>query len=203
MFKRLIHGYSQLLLEHPVKTKSITCGIITSLGDAITQNIVNKTSSSDNHSLIRSCKMFAYGCFLGPIIHNWLKLLEFVFPISQNATTRQKFIATLKRVGLEISIYSPFITSTFYTINTTIDYYYPDEKTPNFINEQRLRGDSLINVLKSKIERDLLDTYSVSVRFWPFVQTVNYFFTPLIYRPLVINFISVGWNAFLCSKQQQ
>ena len=38
---------------------------------------------------------------------------------------------------------------------------------------------------------------------WPAVTFVNILFVPLLYRTLVVNFFSLGWNLFLSMKNEQ
>ncbi|KAF0980280.1 hypothetical protein FDP41_013494 [Naegleria fowleri] len=204
----LIRRYSELLIEHPVKTKSISCGVITCLGDAITQNLIVHNSSSKNdatqHSLIRSLKMFAYGTIvLGPILHNWFRIMEHAFPFQATMTAKERAHTVLKRVVTEAFSYSPAIISTFYLVNTTVDYYMPDSKTPSYFDEFRKNGMSLWQVLTFKFQKDFLASYSVSLKMWPFAQAINYYLIPPIYRVLFVNTVALGWNAFLCKRQQQ
>ncbi|KAG2391833.1 hypothetical protein C9374_013318 [Naegleria lovaniensis] len=208
----LIRRYSELLIEHPVKTKSISCGIITCLGDAITQNMIAKSSKNNSHhdnttqqhSLVRSLKMFAYGTIvLGPILHNWFRIMEHAFPLQATMNAQERARTVVKRVVTEAFSYSPAIISTFYLVNTTVDYYMPDSKTPSYMDDFRKNGESLWQVLKFKFQKDFLATYDVSLKLWPFAQAINYYLIPPIYRVLFVNTIALGWNAFLCKRQQQ
>ena len=174
----LITRYSELLVSHPLLTKSISSGIIATLGDAITQQMLhtNHNTNERNHSFIRSIKMFAYGSLvLGPVLHNWFRFMDHVIPMPAILTTRQKTKTVLTRVVFEAMTYSPAIISTFYLVNTTVDFYAPDEKTPSYIQEKKMNGDSLWAVLRYKFEKDFLASYSVSLRLWPFVQAFTYY----------------------------
>lgn len=174
----LLRRYSELLVSHPLTTKSISSGIIASLGDAVTQQMLhtNTNANERNHSLIRSLKMFAYGTFvLGPILHNWFRFMDHVIPLNASMARREKVKQVLTRVGVEAFTYSPAIISTFYLVNTTVDFFVPDDKTPMYISEMKESGQTLASVLAFRFEKDFLASYSVSLRLWPFVQTVTYY----------------------------
>ena len=185
----LLRRYSELLIEHPVKTKSVTAGVITALGDGLTQHIMisnqNKKADTESpnakhehHSMVRSLKMFAYGTiFIGPILHNWFRILDHVMPMTPENTATQfkRFGTVIKRVVVEASTYSPFIISTFFVVNTATDYYTPDKRTPDHVLLHRKEGSSLFDVIRFKFERDFLETYGVSLRLWPLVQTFNFY----------------------------
>lgn len=195
MFSSLFTRYSQLLIEHPIKTKAITCGVITAASDCITQHMLSRNLPSEHQhfSYIRSFKMFSYGLLaLGPILHNWFRIVEYCLPFKANATPRQRVLNIIKRVALESITYNPFIITTFYTINTTMDYYLTDEKTPPFIVEQIAKGESLGEVLRHKIERDFVNSYAFGLQLWPAAQAVNYFCKFVQFRKYFDDFKYMG-----------
>ncbi len=41
------------------------------------------------------------------------------------------------------------------------------------------------------------DTLKASYKLWPLVQFVNFYLVPLNYQLLFLNFVAIGWTAFL------
>ena len=92
-FKQTFHKawnlYSQMLIQYPITTKGLTCGVCVTTSDAFTQHkqFISKKSQSDNpeeehsHSHLRSVKLFIYGTvLLGPSLHYWFRALDRILP---------------------------------------------------------------------------------------------------------------------------
>jgi hypothetical protein len=82
LLSRFVTIYSEQLESHPIRTKSLTAGILTVLGDLLAQGIeqaFHETSGLDGRRIFA---MFIEGfCFSGPMMHFAYEAYEHLFPI--------------------------------------------------------------------------------------------------------------------------
>uniref|UniRef100_A0A7I4AFN1 Uncharacterized protein n=1 Tax=Physcomitrium patens TaxID=3218 RepID=A0A7I4AFN1_PHYPA len=72
--------YTKVLIEHPIKTKAITLGILNCVGDIFTQLYVEKSGGLDYR---RVASMTTFGLFIvGPTLHYWYSFLNRVVKAS-------------------------------------------------------------------------------------------------------------------------
>lgn len=58
-----------------------------------------------------------------------------------------------------------------------------------------------MRVAREKLRDDFLKTYLIDVAVWLPIQAVNFRFIPVIYQPLLVQAVNVGWNAYLSFVQ--
>ncbi|KAF3918955.1 hypothetical protein ABW20_dc0107596 [Dactylellina cionopaga] len=109
------------------------------------------------------------GCFFGPVVVQWYKLLNRVkIPGRPNAEL-------VARVAADQLIFTPVNLLCFFTGMTLLE-----------------GGDP-----KEKLQRNYWTTLRTNLVLWPTVQLVNFKFVPLEHRLLVVNIVSLGWNSYL------
>ena len=90
--------YSSLLLQHPVKTKAVTCGLISGLGDGICQHI----TLGRHEDWWRTVHMgTTAGSLLAPLFHYYLM---HVFPLIK---ANNKTLLLAKRVAVHSLLITP------------------------------------------------------------------------------------------------
>lgn len=78
-----LQWYNRMLLTHPIITKTLSTGVIISMGDIVSQLFDHfrsastsqkepTSSSSFSWDHIRTAKMFTWGLVVGPSLHGWV-----------------------------------------------------------------------------------------------------------------------------------
>ena len=67
-------------------------------------------------------------------------------------------------------------------------------------NAMEGRGPSEI---ATKLKTDLLPTYLVDIAVWLPIQTVNFWWVPVVYQALFVQSCNIGWNAYLSFVQHR
>jgi protein Mpv17 len=62
-----------------------------------------------------------------------------------------------------------------------------------------LQGKSVEDA-REKIEKDAIDAFVMGVWFWPIFGTLNLYYTPVQYRPVVSSLLGVVWNSFMSNQ---
>ncbi|RKO82777.1 hypothetical protein BDK51DRAFT_33821 [Blyttiomyces helicus] len=138
--------------------------------------------------------MTAFGvCISGPAYTFWYRLLDerivglfkqILKKKTQSTTTLNVskssllWKITLAKVGADMIMFDPAYLALFFT------------------STHLLSGNSLESGIEL-MKREILPTYLVEVAVWTPVQLLNFRFVPLLYQPVVVNSVNVGWNAYL------
>lgn len=84
----------------------------------------------------------------------------------------------MKRVLLDQLLFSPVFLAVFFAYN--------------HIGERgRLAG------LSNHFKGAYTETLKANYKLWPLVQCINFYLIPLNYQLLFLNFVAIGWTAFL------
>lgn len=84
----------------------------------------------------------------------------------------------MKRVLLDQLLFSPVFLAVFFAYN--------------HIGERgRLAG------LSNRFKAGYTETLKANYKLWPLVQCINFYLIPLNYQLLFLNFVAIGWTAFL------
>lgn len=115
------------------------------------------------------------GLIFAPIGTNW-------YPLVSKITSASPLRQTLMRVTVDQGLFAPIVS---------VPLYFSAMGAMEGKNK-----DEIIAHVKSKYTDTLLANWSV----WPAVQAANFSIVPVQYRLLVVNVVSIAWNAFLSLK---
>lgn len=65
-----------------------------------------------------------------------------------------------------------------------------------------MSGGSLSQV-KEHLAHEFKNTYLIDLAIWTPVQLFNFRYVPVLYQPVVVNCVNVGWNAYLSFVQNR
>jgi len=114
--------YKNMIDKRPVLTKSISCGILSCIGDILSQWItfrsllfVSSSSSAFYWNALQSWTFFITGCvFVGPYIHFWYQCLWILgqklqnkYPILFSSKIKQMFVLNVLDQTLGVAIFFP------------------------------------------------------------------------------------------------
>ncbi|TRY61548.1 hypothetical protein TCAL_03191 [Tigriopus californicus] len=167
----LVRVYTTLLRERPLLTKAVTSGLISALGNGISQLIKARSEQFKEFRFnAKSLRAFGILGFVGiaPIVHYFFQFLSQVVP--PNAEN-----GMVKRVLLERMILAP--------LNTLVSVVILD------ICQDQFHWD--------KTSAKFAPVFLGNLKFWTIPQFINVNFVPIEYRVLFGNVFGVIWNVYL------
>ena len=176
---KLLQWYYRQVEKRPVITQSLMASSMWMLGDAIAQNFemrrkTEKQAATFNYS--RTLKMGLIGlCWNGPFSSVWLRFLDRRFGTSGASKV------VFKKLAADQILQNPVLTGGIIFL-VGVSNQLSVEKSANVVKEELL---------------------SVMYRgwvYWVMVQIVNFKYTPLNYRLLVIQCASIIWNCYLSMR---
>jgi protein Mpv17 len=105
----------------------------------------------------------------GPAATNWFKFLQ------TKIVLKNKNLEIVARVAADQTLFAP--TNLFIFLSSMA------------IMEGSSPSDKLEKTYTTALQKNWM--------VWPFVQLINFRFTPLEHRVLLVNVISLGWNCYL------
>ncbi|KAL0477333.1 SYM1 [Acrasis kona] len=193
--RRLLASYSRALNNSPNTTKAITAGTLAAIGDAFSQGLEAYSGKRDHYDYMRTLKFSSYGFIIvGPMLHQWYKVL--------NSLKAPLKLETLSRYNFSEARKTQIVEGTRVAKQVFIDqaFFAPASLVLFFAYINVVEGLS-VDDLKKKLEKDMWPTLVANWKLWPAVQFVNFALVPLAYRVLVVNFVSILWNAYLSYVQ--
>lgn len=154
-------------------TNMLQTGFLFGTGDVVAQKLFpNHEKAPFDYQ--RTLRAIVYGGIIfAPIGHQWYILLSKINP------TKSKIVNTICKVGADQLVFAPFIgIPMYYTVMTVL------EQKP-------------IDTIKTKVQENWWPTLRNNWLIWPTFQLFNFYLTPLQYRLLVVNLLSIGWNTYL------
>ncbi|XP_028824622.1 peroxisomal membrane protein 2-like [Denticeps clupeoides] len=179
---RLLQQYLRLLHKYPIMTKSITSGVLSALGNVLSQALEGRRSvqaSSPVKSLdaLGPLRFAGYGlCITGPCSHHFYQMLEVLLPASQ-----PHFM--VKRLLLDRLLYAPLLLLLFFLVM-------------NVLEGRRWQD------FAQKVRRDYLAALTMNWKVWTPFQFVNINYVPVQFRVLFSNVVALFWYAYLASGRK-
>jgi len=172
MLMRVFGAYNRLLHTYPLITQCATTGVLLGAGDLIAQKAVEKQLEINWK---RTAKFSAFGLlFVGPVIRNWLLILERLYGTTGKLTP-------IKKVLTDQLCFAPVLQFTAIPVLGLMDGHSRDK-------------------IEARIRKDYYDIMIANWKLWPIVATVNFYFVPLNYRLPVVALVSLFWNVYYTWK---
>lgn len=207
------NGYMSLLDQKPLLTKSITSGIITAIGNVLSQTITNHVASKQQHDKteksttviknnINIVQLVAFiltgAVFVGPFVHYWYDLLAQLgmnirerWGCAANSSTNSSSCAMLSTLVMV------FVDQTIGVAMYFPTYFYIYEAFESMVTR---RYGLIFETATKKLKREMSSVLWMQYRIWPFTNFINFAYVPQNLRVLFSNTINVFWSAYLCAK---
>ncbi|CAN9513235.1 unnamed protein product [Ophioblennius macclurei] len=179
---RLLQQYLHLLKKYPVLTKSVTSGILSALGNLLSQVLEQRKKARNGSAVseidIAGASRYAiYGLFItGPVSHVFYQLMEVWMPATDP-------YCIIKRLLLDRLFFAPGFLLLFYFV---------------------------MNILEAKgwddFEKKMRNSYWTALKMnwkvWTPFQFININFVPVQFRVLFANMVALFWYAYLASVRK-
>ncbi|KAM9392769.1 peroxisomal membrane protein 2 [Pholidichthys leucotaenia] len=182
VYLRLLQQYLILLKKYPILTKSVTSGILSALGNLLSQILETrkKAKIGDPVSEIdgaAAARYAIYGLLItGPVSHFFYQLMEVWMP-----TTDPYCI--VKRLLLDRLIFAPGFLLLFYFVMTILEAKGWED-------------------FEKKMRRSYWTALKMNWKVWTPFQFININFVPVQFRVLFANMIALFWYAYLASVRK-
>ncbi|XP_041854549.1 peroxisomal membrane protein 2 [Melanotaenia boesemani] len=179
---RLLQQYLVLLKKYPILTKSVTSGILTALGNLLSQIVEArkkaKSGAQVNEIDVAGATRYAiFGLFItGPVSHFFYQLMEIWMP------TTDPF-CVVKRLLLDRLIFAPGFLLLFYFV----------------MNILEAKG---WNDFEKKMRQSYWTALKMNWKVWTPFQFINVNFVPVQFRVLFANIIALFWYAYLATVRK-
>lgn len=137
-------------------------------------------SSNNRLDLHRTAQVAVTGLvWSGPITHFWYALLENIYAFLSQLLNIQHPVAGLcVKLLLDAILFSPTVVAGYFIVRTILEGgNWPQAK----------------DKLRTKFKPTLIGAW----KFWPAVNSVNFYFVPLQFRVLYMNILSLLWSGYL------
>ena len=181
-------GYMRLLDTYPCRTKSVSAGLVTAIGDILAQLIESKVTGVS--FVLNFQRVWAFTIastiFVGPFVH-WIYELLWLIGRRLEKMGISKTWRTIAQVLFDqtVGVWT-FFPSYFY-VHAIIEALVKN-KLPDFAHVQ------------NKISKELVSVIISNYKLWPVVNYINFTYVPENLRVLVSNIVSILWNAYLCTR---
>ncbi|XP_005916423.1 peroxisomal membrane protein 2 [Haplochromis burtoni] len=179
---RLLQQYLVLLKRYPILTKSVTSGILSALGNLLSQFVearrkAQKGAPVSNIDAAGAARYAIYGLLItGPVSHLFYQLMEVWIP------TTDRF-CVVKRLLLDRLIFAPGFLLLFYFV----------------MNILEAKG---WTDFEKKMRRSYWTALKMNWKVWTPFQFININFVPVQFRVLFANMIALFWYAYLASVRK-
>lgn len=173
--------YGAMMQARPLATKFCSGGVIFALGDVLAQHCRFGEGKAWNEvDLARTCRTAFVGAAFSGWLHFWWGGLEragaYFLPNSKLANTAFK-------VFFDQALSAPVFN---------ISYVYVIAQLEGMGHQASLNR--TIDTVPEQMIRHW--------KFWPAFHMVNFYYVPLHYRVIVMNFIKVGWSGLMSYQLQ-
>lgn len=207
IFTRFARFYNHILNRHKYPVQIVSGGLLWFTGDLLSQTIVLQLQrkenekkrkidskpqlSSDSYDWKRVLIMTCYGmCISAPAFAFWYTYLDKVtsriFANSKPASSTGKRVWQIIgfKMFADVCLFDPLYLSLFFTATNVIE------------------GQDGPHILE-KLKKEFGSTYLADIVVWSPIQIINFRFIPVIYQPLLVQSVNVGWNAYLSFVQHK
>ncbi|EGT40890.1 hypothetical protein CAEBREN_01060 [Caenorhabditis brenneri] len=169
----LLRTFNATLARRPLITQIVVSGAVSGAGDAFTQYLTGQKHWDYMRTARFSCLA---AVFIAPPLNVWFRVLERVRFTNKHAQV-------FARMSIDQFMFSPIFNAII------------------LVNLRLLEGISFDGSV-ARMKKDWYDVYTSSLRLWPAVQLVNFYFVPLNYRVILIQVVAFFWNSWLSFKTQ-
>ncbi|XP_028314378.1 peroxisomal membrane protein 2 [Gouania willdenowi] len=179
---RLLQQYLFLLRKYPVLTKSVTSGILSALGNLLSQVLEERKKGKHEAPAAKTdvagaARYAIYGLFItGPVSHVFYQLMETWMP-----TTDPYCI--IKRLLLDRLFFAPGFLLLFYFVMNILEAKGWED-------------------FEMKMRRSYWTALKMNWKVWTPFQFVNINFVPVQFRVLFANMVALFWYAYLASVRK-
>ena len=164
--------YSTQLEANPIKTKSVTSGVIFALSDYLAQRIerTDKDKKIDWNRIIGGTLVGLL--YFGPAAHYWYEMIFKLLPGTS-------LLSTLHKAFWGQAIFGPVFTCIFFGTSLIQS------------------GTFSLGNWWNKIVNDLPGAWLAGAGYWPLVDFISYSVIPVKWIPLFVNMMSLIWTVYL------
>ncbi|XP_065155541.1 mpv17-like protein 2 isoform X2 [Atheta coriaria] len=153
-------------------TNTVTSGVLMGLGDLAQQEIeYRRHMMAERYDWARMVRMFLVGLSMGPLHHYFYKYLDSYIP-------KRNLFSITKKILLDQLLMSPVCIAWF------------------FYGMGICENKDLQECTK-EINGKFVEVYLIDWSVWPPTQFINFYFLPVQYQVLYINFVTMVYNVFL------
>lgn len=189
----LWNAYCDSLEKRPLITKASMAAVIFFSSDSVTQYLLHDRTALSNDSFFawdaaRAVSAGNFGVISTTFLHFWWALLERGVGARIPLATH-KLANTAAKVFLHQSMGAPFYIYSYYVLTNFGQRVHTVEGLDGFTQAW--------TDVNEKAAHMLLPTMLRHWSVWPFVQSVNFYYTPLRHRVLVHNSVLTLWSGYL------
>ncbi|XP_016142014.1 peroxisomal membrane protein 2-like [Sinocyclocheilus grahami] len=179
---RVLQQYLSLLKKYPIITKSVTSGILSAVGNLLSQALEYRKNNKENSpkkniSVLGPVHFAIFGLFItGPVSHYIYQLLEVLLP-----TTVPHCL--IKRLLLERLIFAPAFLLLFNVVMNALE------------------GKTLADV-QNKLKTSYWPAMKMNWKVWTPFQFININYVPVQFRVLFAKLVALFWYAYFASVRK-
>lgn len=186
---RLYGRYMELLEQKPLWTNSISSGIITGMGDLLSQWIEFQKKGGDTIFDVSRLASFslAGAIFVGPYVYYWYeylwklgRIMEQKFNSSQQV---QSWVQNIVDQTIGVVIFFPTYFYVYEIISAICSFRVPNA-----------------TIATGSLRQEILAVIIMQYKVWLVANWVNFTYVPEKLRVLVSNIVAVFWSAYLSMK---
>ncbi|CAI2330413.1 unnamed protein product [Caenorhabditis sp. 36 PRJEB53466] len=170
----VLRAFNATLARRPLLTQVVVSGGVSGAGDAFTQYLTGQKTWDHWRTARFTCLA---AVFIAPPLNVWFRVLERIRHANRH-------VQVLSRMAPDQLVFSPLFNA-FILVQLRV-----------------LEGFSVSESIE-RMKADWFVVYSSSLRVWPFVQLLNFYFVPLNYRVILIQVVAFFWNSWLSYKTQR